>query len=189
MGRLRCLLSRKPAHMRSSNPDPMGPGFEWRLKAALDRVTPPFPTPRYLSVGAGRRTLRLAPFALAAAATALLALSATAATGSPNPVVWTERATTTIESVGQPPPTMRSTEPSPNQPTNGQREAPAAPTTHEPEHRASPKPEPSESPQPSESPEPPESPSEDHSESSSGSGPTRPSPTESPRPTPTPDEH
>ena len=189
MGRLRCLLSRKRVHMRSSNPDPMGPGFEWRLKAALDRVTPPFPTPRYLSAGAGARTLRLAPFALAAAATALLALSATAATGSPNPVVWTERATTTIESVGQPAPNTPRTEPSPNQPPKGQSEAPAAPTSHQPEHGASPKPEPSESPQPSKSPEPSESPSGDHSESGSGSSPTRPSPTQSPRPTPTPDEH
>ncbi len=175
--------------MRSSNRDPIGPGFEWRLKAALDRVTPPFSTPRYLSARAGGRTLRFAPFALAAAATALLALSATAATGSPNPVVWTERATTTIESVGQPPATTPSTEPSSNQPPKAQREAPAAPTTHQPEHGASPKPEPSETPRPSESPEPSESPSGDHSESGSGSSPTRPLPTESPRPTPTPDEH
>ena len=164
--------------MRSSNRDPIGPGFEWRLKAALDRVTPPVSTPRYLSATPGVRTLHLAPFALAAAAAALLALSATAATGSPNPVVWTERATTTIESVGHPAATP-STEPS--QPPKAQRGVPGATSTHQPEHKASPK--------PSESPEPTnDSSSGDHSGSGSGTSPTRPSSTPSPRPTPTPDD-
>jgi hypothetical protein len=157
--------------MRSSNRDPIGPGFEWRLKAALDRVTPPVSTPRYLSATAGVRTLHLAPFALAAAATALLALSATAATGSPNPVVWTERATTTIESVGHPAATPSI---EPGQPAKVQRGAPGPTSTHQPEHKASPKPE------PSESPEPTDSSSGDHTGSVSGTSPTRPSPTPSP---------
>src|SRR5712691_5264350 len=115
--------------MRIKSHDPMGPGFEWRLKAALDRVRPPLSVPRYQLAAAGVRTLRLAPFALAAAAAALVALSATAATGSPNPVVWTERATTTIESVGHGPATINSPEPSPNGSPRSSRGAPVAPPT------------------------------------------------------------
>src|SRR3977135_2951703 len=112
MRRPRCLLSRTRVRMRSTDRDPRDPGFESRLKAALDRVTPPSPSrPHYQSAVATARPLRLAPLALAAAASALLALSATAATGSPNPVVWTERATTTIEAGGHPAATP-STEPS-----------------------------------------------------------------------------
>lgn len=181
---LRCLLSRTRVRMRNADRDLMGPGFEWRLKTALDRVTPPSTTqPRYQSATGGVRTLRLAPFALAAAATALLALSATAATGSPNPVVWTERATTTIESVGHAPATVPTAEPSPQQSPKSQRGAPPAPATHQPQHKASPRPEPSESPEPSKSP------SGDHSGTGSSSSSPRPSPTPSPRPTPTPDDH
>jgi len=165
--------------MRINSHDPMGPGFEWRLKAALDRVTPPLSVPRYQLAAAGVRTLRLAPFALAAAATALVALSATAATGSPNPVVWTERATTTIESVGHGPATVNSPEPSPNVSPRSSQGAPAAPSTHQPEHNASP------SPEPSESREPTDSDSGDHS----GPGPGSSSPSPSARPSPSPDDH
>jgi len=168
--------------MRINSHDPMGPGFEWRLKAALDRVTPPSVRPRYQSATAGIRPLPLAPFMLAAAATALLALSATAATGSPNPVIWTERATTTIESVSHPPATVNNPDPSPNRSPKSTRGAPAAPSTRQPEHSASPRPEPSESPEPTPSHD------GDHSESGSGSGSPRPSPSPSPRPSPTPDE-
>ena len=186
--RLRCLLSRTRVRMRSNSRDPMSPGFEWRLKAALDRVTPPYTQPRYLSLAAAR-PLRLAPFVLAAAASALLALSATAATGSPNPVVWTERATATIESVGHAPANVTSPEPSPNRSSKSPRSGPAAPSTHQPEHRASPTPEPSERPEESPLPEPTESPRGDaHSGPGPGTSTPRPSPSPSPRPSPTPDD-
>lgn len=138
----------------------VNPIFEWRLRAALERVTPPWSPPRYQTGLAVARPWRLAPVLLAGAATVLLALTATAATGSPNPVVWTQRATTTIESVGHAPEASPSPEPSHEAP----RSTSAAPPTHEAEHEASPNPEPSESPEALPRPEPTESPSpsDDH---------------------------
>lgn len=177
--------------MRSTDHDPIGPGFEWRLRAALNRVTPPSPSrPRYQTARAGGRPLRLAPFALATAGIALLALSATAATGSPNPRVWTERATTTIESVGHAPATVPSPEPSPNKSPESQQRAPAVPSTHKPEDHASPNPQPSDHPEESPRPEPTEtSGGDDHSGSGSGSGSSSTSPSPSPSPTPKPNDH
>lgn len=160
--------------MPRTDHDPMGPGFEWRLKAVLDRVTPPASRPRYESVSMGGvRLWRAAPVLLAAATAVLLALTATAATGSPNPVVWTQRAASTIQSVGHAPEAAPSPEPSPETPQETPRSAPAAPPTHAPEHEAeaSPSPEPSERPEPSPRPEPTKSPSpsDDHLGSSSPS--------------------
>jgi hypothetical protein len=78
----------------------MDPYFEWRLKAVLDQFTPPASFPRYASMPARRVTpWRIAPVMLAAAASILLALSATAKTGSPNPAVWTGDAAAAIGSV------------------------------------------------------------------------------------------
>jgi hypothetical protein len=82
----------------------LGPRFERRLKAALDSVvprTPNFANARYHSVRWTRanRPWRLAPAFVGLAAVGITALSAAAATGSPSPAVWTQRAVSTIQSV------------------------------------------------------------------------------------------
>ena len=44
--------------MPKTDTDPLGPYFGWRLRAELDRVQPPFSSPRYVQihrVGAWRR--------------------------------------------------------------------------------------------------------------------------------------
>jgi hypothetical protein len=153
----------------------MDPGFEWRLKTALDRITPPPSAPRYTSISMGRvRPWRVAPVLLVGATAILLALTATATTGSPNPAVWTSDAGSTIGSVAHASP---SPTPSPAPPPAAVRKAAPAPT-HQPEHHTSPTAEPSghydDSPRPQPSPSP--SPSEDHFGSSS------PSPWPSPSP-------
>lgn len=163
--------------MPNTDHDPMNASFEWRLKAALDRVTPPASRPRYESASMGGvRPWRLAPVLLAAATAILLALTATAATGSPNPAVWTQHAASIIGSVGHAPELSPSPEPSPER---SQESAPAAPAAHEPQHEASPSPEPSAHPEESPQPQPIASstPPDDHSGSSS------------PNPSPSPDGH
>src|SRR4030088_474963 len=113
--------------MRMTTRDAVNPVFEWRLRAALDRVTPPWSPPRYQTARALARPWRLAPVVVAGAATVLLALTATAATGSPNPVVWTQRATTTIESVGHGSDVTPTPEPAQEKPHSNPRPAVAAP--------------------------------------------------------------
>jgi hypothetical protein len=99
--------------MPNTEHNPMDRGFEWRLKAALDRVTPPPSSPRYTSaVMGGARAWPIGPALVAAgAAMVLLAITATATTGSYNPAVWAERAGTTIQSVGHTPESAPSQEP------------------------------------------------------------------------------
>ena len=170
--------------MPNTDHDPMDPSFEWRLKAALDRVTPPASRARYESVSMGGvRPWRVAPVLLAAGAAILLALTATAATGSPNPVVWTQHAASTIGSVGHAPQASPTPEPASEQSQPPPRSAASAPPTHEPEHETSPSPEPSDHPEESPRPRPVASPTptDDHSGSGSGSG--------SPNPSPSPDDH
>jgi hypothetical protein len=159
---------------------PIAPGFDWRLKAALDRITPPPVMPRYAMAQHAFRPWRLAPIALAGAATVLLALTAVAATGSANPVVWSQRAASTIEAVGRAPETSPSPVPSPERSPNTTRRAPAAAPTHGSQSKASAKPtehteEPAR-PTPTLLPNP----DDEHSGSSS--------PRPSPKPSPTPDD-
>ena len=45
---------------------PIAPGFDWRLKAALDRITPPAVMPRY-AMAKPFKPWRLAPIALRSA--------------------------------------------------------------------------------------------------------------------------
>src|SRR5258708_27795211 len=94
--------------------DLLGPGFAWRLRAALDRVQPPHDAPRYLSVtprGALRTVfLRAAP--AVAVGVAGLMLTAYAATGSPNPVIWTQNAASAITSITHAPEPIPTAEPS-----------------------------------------------------------------------------
>ena len=153
----------------------LGPGFERRLKAALDKVVPPSPllaSARYRT-GATRRMSRAWRFApaLVAVGAAAMAISATAATGSPNPSVWRDRAGTVFQSVShlpgtspkaaqsaKPPkasPASQGTGPSHSTPSSGHqtepKESPEPTVRAEPTHR--PEPTPSESPEPSESPD------------------------------------
>ena len=98
----------------SKTDDLLGPGFEWRVRAVLDRVQPPHTAPRYLSVTPGG-TLRTA-FVRAVPAVAVgvagLLLTAYAATGSPNPVIWTQNAASAITSITRAPEPSPAAEPS-----------------------------------------------------------------------------
>jgi hypothetical protein len=98
----------------SKTDDLLGPGFAWRLRAALDRVQPPQNAPSYLSVtprGALRTVfLRAAP--AVAVGVAGLMLTAYAATGSPNPVIWTQNAASAITSITHAPEPVPTAEPS-----------------------------------------------------------------------------
>jgi hypothetical protein len=168
--------------MPNADHDPLGPGFDRRLKAALDRVTPPASSPRYAyQAVAGLRPWRLASVVVAAGAACLLALTAVAATGSPNPVVWTQRAASTIGSVGHAPEASPSPEPS-KPPHATPHSAPSKPV-QQTEHEASPSPRHSEQPSESPRPEPSDSgnPGGDHHSESS--------PSPSPRPSPGPGDH
>jgi hypothetical protein len=172
--------------MSKTEGDPLGPTFTWRLRAALDRVVPPQTPPRYLSAAnASAAPLRFAPAALAAAVAGIVALAAFATTGSANPVVWTQRVTSTIGSAGHAPAAVPSPEVSPSPRNESPHPPAAAPPAHTPEHEASPQPEPSETPERSPSPEPHQSPepSDDHS------GTASPSPSPSPSPGPSPSPH
>jgi hypothetical protein len=152
--------------MPSTEHHRMDPGLEWRLKVALNRITPPSSTPRYLAGSMGRvRPWRVAPVALAAATAVLLALAATATTGSPNPAVWTGDAASTIGAVGHLPEPTASPEPSPAPAAAPPRKAAVPPPARPPETgKASPiarsteRPDESPRPRPTVSP----TPSEDH---------------------------
>ena len=151
----------------------LGPGFERRLRSALDSVVPPsqrLSNARYRSHASvrSRRPWRFAPALVAIGVVGVVALSAFAATGSSNPVVWTQRATSTIRSVSHIP------EASPNQPQNPapdprgtapvSQQSDTSHSTQTPGRKAEPdKAEVSDKPQ--ESPHPDESPQPDHSES------------------------
>ena len=151
---------------------PLGPGFERRLKAALDSALPPSPlasSARYRA-GARRpvRPWRYAP-ALAGVAAAAMALTAAAATGSPNPMVWTERAGSAIQSVshvpGAGPRAPQSPRPEPShQGSSGQGPGRATPSSGR-DVDPSPAPEPTDNPEASPGPEasPSPEPSSDHS--------------------------
>jgi hypothetical protein len=98
----------------------LGPGFERRLKAALDSAVPPSPllsSARFRTGDAKRpsRAWRFAP-ALVVAAAAAMAVTATAATGSPNPATWRDRAGTIIQTVGHFPGTSPKAAQSPKPP-------------------------------------------------------------------------
>ena len=140
--------------MPNTEHDPLDRGFDWRLKAALDRVSPPPSSPRYASsVMGGARAWPLVPALVAAGATVLLAISATAFTGSTNPLVWVERAGSTIQTVGH----TTEAAPSPEQsPAGTPNRAPAAQAqpTHAPDQEVQETPGPKESPEPKETPEP-----------------------------------
>jgi hypothetical protein len=143
--------------MSKTDPDELDPRVKARLRAELNAVRPPSSLPRYATERAPVGAWRLAPVALAVAFTGILALTAFAATGSPNPAVWTNR----VETVINPP----SPSPTPeSEPTGEPRTGSPAAPTHRPTAEPSEQPEPANTPEPTESPEPPQSPepSDDH---------------------------
>ena len=152
--------------MPKTEGDPLGPEFERRLRGELDRVRPPFSSPRYLARGGRPIALRVAPAVLALSLVGILGLSAYAATGSPNPVVWTEHVVTVIH------PNPASPTPSPT--TQQNQGGPAATPGQDDNRHGSPRPterpEPSESPEPSGQPSPNESPEPSGDHSGEGSG-------------------
>ncbi|MEP6752959.1 MAG: hypothetical protein ABI959_09455 [Candidatus Dormiibacterota bacterium] len=156
----------------------LGPGLEKRLKAALDEVKPPSPTlasARY-RMGVARRLSRAWRFApaLVAIAAAGAALTATAATGSPNPAIWKDRAGAALLNVGRFP--SPSANPKPRvSPTDERKETsrPTPSSSHEPKES----PEPRHSPEPSERPEP--TPTSDSSGGHDSSGESEPTSTSS----------
>ncbi len=165
----------------------LGPGLEKRLKAALDEAVPPSPSlssARY-RLGAARRLSRAWRFApaLVAIAIAGVAVTATAATGSPNPAIWRDKAETVIQNAGHFPGTSPKPAPSPKPRSDGESTANHATPSdgHESEPKQSPepteRPEPSPSPEPTERPEP--SPTPDSSGGHDSSGGSEPSPTPS----------
>jgi outer membrane biosynthesis protein TonB len=144
----------------------LGRGLEKRLKAALDEVTPPSPllsSARYRMGAAKRlsRAWRFAPVLVAIAAAAGAALTATAATGSPNPAIWKDRAGTVIQNVGHfpssSPKAVQSPKPKP-QPRASSPSQVSRPTPSNHEFEPKPTSEPTERPEPSPSPEPTDSP-------------------------------
>jgi hypothetical protein len=157
-------------------------GLERRLKAALDRFTPPAALPRYQSVSAVRpRGWRPRPILVAAAAAAALIVLAAAATGSPIPALWTQRAASTLQSIGHLPPAVHSPAAGAARPPTRRTPAAAgaaASPSHDSEPRPTQEPEPSEAPGRSPSPEP-------SGGGSSGEDRSRPSPS----PSPSPDDH
>ena len=172
--------------------DPLGPGFERRLKAALDSVaprTPSFYGARYRSAlwARSRRPWRLATALVGAGTVVLIALSAAAATGSSDPTVWTKRAAATIQSVSHIP------EASPNPPPNPAPEPrgtapivhPAAPSHDNPTPARTA--EPTDKPEPSDEPE--QSPRPDHSGQPWPSPPPSDAPGHDSNPSPPPDDH
>jgi len=151
--------------MSKTDHDALDPLLEARLRAELSAVRPPSSPPRYTTAAAPIRAWRFAPVALAIAFTGILALTAFAATGSPNPAVWTNR----VETVINPPSPTPSSQSEP-----AESESPVAPTTvpvHRPPVPPTEGPEPTSSPE-HESPEPPddhESPNPSPSPSNSAS--------------------
>jgi hypothetical protein len=183
--------------MQIADPRLLGPRFERRLKTALDSVvprTPHFSDARYRSASWARshRPWRLAPAFVGLAAVGITALSAAAATGSPSPAVWTQRAVSTIQSVSHIPETSpslpQSSAPDPrgtapvSQQTVTSHPSPASGRQAEPTDRAKPSDSPTASPptdgfgheppppdhsqQPQPSPPPSDSPGQDSSSSS-----------------------
>jgi hypothetical protein len=134
--------------MPSTDTDPLGDGLKRRLRAELDRVQPPSSSPRYLVSPRHRVPVwRFAPAALAVAVVGMLGLTAYAATGSPNPVVWTQHIMNRME-----PNSPESTPATPGL-TPSSHPEPAAPA--QPTHEAQPteRPEPSEVPHATPTPE------------------------------------
>src|ERR1700737_5314018 len=81
-----------------------GGEFDQRLRAALSRSLPPTPRPdraRYSRALGATQSMLGFKVALAAACAVALTIGVSAITGSADPMVWTQRAVTTVRSVTQ----------------------------------------------------------------------------------------
>jgi hypothetical protein len=169
--------------------DQLGPDFDARLRAELDRLEGPTPLPsdaRYSQSRIGyRRFGGMKPALVVAGAVAVLLVAASAVSGSPDPAVWV----TTVENVTRVGPASPSPSPvtSPNTQANPTPRAEPSEAV-EPSHE-SPEPsggethsQPVESPDasPAPSPEPAETPSPGSDGEHSGSESPAPSPSPSP---------
>jgi hypothetical protein len=149
--------------------DQLGPDFENRLRAELNRIRPPGNLPRYAAARPAARVWPLAPAALVIALAGVAGLTVWAATGNANPSVWTNR----VETIINPPTPTPALSPTPEPP----RAAPPAPANSRTPH-------PSQRPQGSPTPEPQDSPEPgDDRSATSGSG-AGPAPGASPTPSP-----
>ncbi len=168
--------------------DQLGPDFDARLRAELDRFDGPTPLPsdaRFSQSPTGyRRFGGMKPALVVAGAVAALLVAASAASGSPDPAVWV----TTVENVTRVGPASPSPSPvtSPNtqaNPTPRAEPSEAAEPSHEsPEPSGDTHSEPVASPEASTtpSPEPAETPSPGSDDGHSGSESQAPSPSPSP---------
>jgi hypothetical protein len=155
--------------------DALGPNFSASLRAELDRVQPPFSAPRYAGNRSRPVAWRLAPIALAIGLTGIAALTGWAATGSPNPAVWTTR----VETVINPP----SAAPVPvSSPSSSPTSAPEHHASAEPTDKAEPSNEPQEAPEPTNAPVQLESPEPSDHSGDGGSGSSGESASSSPSP-------
>jgi hypothetical protein len=168
--------------------DTLGPDFDLRLKASLDRVHGPTPLPENarFRLGAPRRLGPLRPVLALAGALGIVLVAATALAGSPNPSVWTKRAVNSIETVTHTGPSSPSPESDPSQhhplqppahtePSEAAHESPEPSSGSQQEPSGSPSPDghdsatPASSPSPSPSPGPEDGAHESPSPSPSGS--------------------
>ena len=157
--------------MPRTDTDPLGDRLKWRLRAELNRIQPAHSSPRYLAAAHHRVAVwRVAPAALAAAVLGMAGLTAYAATGSPNPVVWTQHIMTRIEPNSVPESSPVTASPTP--PSHVATGAPVVPPTHQPE--------PTERPEPSEAPESTPSPGHDSEGGGGDANSSRTSPSPSP---------
>ena len=118
-----------------------GGEFDQRLRAALSRSLPPTPRPeraRYSRALGGTQSMLGFKVALAAACAVALTIGVSAITGSADPMVWTQRAVTTVQSVTQqrePSPTPETEHPQQPAETNPTAQ-PAATKTENPGHES-----------------------------------------------------
>lgn len=177
-------------HTRTRMSDQLGPDFDERLRAALERFRPPTPMPQRARFRRPQPTsywlggFKPALAAFGALAVLILMVAATAASGSPDPVVWTQRAVTTVEGTVETVTHVSESSPSPSPVRAPQPQskppAQAAPVKTAAPERDSSGPTTGSRSQPKESPEPSPAQSHDHHESPS------PNSDESHRQSPTP---
>ncbi len=157
--------------------DQLGPDFDERLRAALERFRPPTPMPQRARFNRPQPTsYRLGGFrpalaAFGALAALILMVAATAASGSPDPVVWTQRAVTTVETTVETVTHVSESSPSPSTERAPQSQskppAQAAPLKTADRQRDSSEPTDGSRTEPKESPNPSHAQSQDHQESPS----------------------
>jgi len=151
--------------------DQLGPDFDERLQAELDRFTPPTPLPEKarfsLRQPRYRRFGRMQLAVTMAGVLAVMTVAAASAASGTDPSTWPQRAVTTVESVTH----VVESNPTPSPVTQAPTKPPAKTEpvkTTAPEHE-SPEPPEGSRPEPKDSPEPSSGQSHDHETSPSPS--------------------